>query len=126
MQPAKYKSVDEYFSFQPESTQEILEQLRKTIKQAAPKAEELISYNIPAYKQDGMLVYFAAYKNHIGFYPTSSGITHFENELTKYKTSRGAVRFPLDEPLPLRLIAKIVKWRAQENRARAKLRSYKK
>jgi uncharacterized protein YdhG (YjbR/CyaY superfamily) len=119
----KYKTVDEYFSYQPAGTQKILEKLRETIKKAAPEAEELISYNIPAYKMEGMLVYFAAYKNHIGFYPTSSGISNFKKELSKYKTSRGAVQFPINEPIPLVLVTKIVKSRVEENIDRAKMKT---
>ena len=111
----KYKSVDEYLSFQPEDIQYRLEDLRTAIKKAAPQAMELISYNIPAYRLNGMLVYFAAYKNHIGFYPTSSGVREFKAELSKYKVSKGAIQFPIDEALPLGLIAKIVRFRANEN-----------
>ena len=111
----KANNVDEYISgFSPE-IQKTLELIRKTIKKAAPKAEEVISYQMPAYKQNGMLVYFAGYKNHTGFYPTSSGIKAFETEFTKYKWSKGAVQFPHDKPLPLGLITKIVKYRIKEN-----------
>ncbi|HVZ97028.1 MAG TPA: DUF1801 domain-containing protein [Chitinophagaceae bacterium] len=119
----KYKTVDEYFSYQPAATQKILQQLRRAIKKAAPKAEEGISYNIPAYKLEGMLVFFAAYKNHIGFYPTASGITSFKKELSKYKTSRGAVQFPIGEPLPLDLITRMVKARVKENTGRTKMKA---
>ncbi len=119
----KYKTIDEYFSYQPEETQAILETLRQTIIKAAPKAEEVISYNIPAFQLEGMLVFFAAYKNHIGFYPTSSGIANFKKELSKFKTSRGAVQFPIDEPIPLGLVSKIVKARVKENMERAKMKS---
>ena len=83
----------------------------------------MISYNIPAYKYHGMLVFFAAYKNHIGFYPTASGIANFKNELSKYKTSRGAVQFPIDEPLPFDLISKIVRARVKENEDRAEIKT---
>ena len=108
----KAANIDEYIQGFPEETQKILQQLRAAIKKAAPKSEEVISYAMPAFKQNGVLVYFAAYKNHIGFYPTSSGIEAFKDELSKYKSSKGAVQFPIDKPLPLTLISKIVKFRA--------------
>ena len=92
-----------------------MKKLRQTIRKAAPEAEEVISYQMPAYKLQGMLVYFAAYKNHIGFYPTGSGIFAFKKELSIYECSKGTVRFPLDKPLPLGLIGKIVKFRVKEN-----------
>ncbi|HTR27791.1 MAG TPA: DUF1801 domain-containing protein [Puia sp.] len=115
----KYKTVDEYLSFCPEEIQYKLEDLRRTIKKAAPQALEIINYNIPSYKQHRVLVHFAAYKNHIGFYPTSSGVREFRNELTRYKVSKGAIQFPIDEKLPLALIAKIVRFRAREDAAKA-------
>ena len=115
----KFKSVDNYFSVFPASTKAILKELRKTIKQAAPDAEECISYNMPAFKQNGMLLYYAAYKGHIGFYPTGSGIEAFKKELSKYEGSKGAVRFPLDKPLPFSLISKIVKYRVKINLEKA-------
>jgi uncharacterized protein YdhG (YjbR/CyaY superfamily) len=111
----KATNIDEYIKDFPEESQKILEQLRVTIKKAAPKAVEVISYSMPAFKQNGVLVYFAAYKNHIGFYPTPSGIEAFKNELSKYKSSKGAVQFPIDKPLPLTLITKIVKFRAAKD-----------
>ena len=86
-----------------------------TILQAAPKAEEVISYNMPAFKYNGILVWFSGYKNHIGFYPSSTPIEIFKNDLKKYKTSKGAIQFPLDKPLPLALITKIVKFRSKQN-----------
>lgn len=111
----KFKSVDEYISTFPRNIIELLQQLRETIQQAAPKAEEVISYNMPAYKMNGMLVYFAGYKKHIGFYPTASGIEAFKEELFAYKGAKGSVQFPVDEPLPLSLIKKIVKHRVKQN-----------
>ncbi len=111
----KFKTVDEYLSAFPASIKKILQEVRKTIKQAAPNAEELISYNIPAFKLNGMLVFYAAYEKHIGFYPTSSGIKVFQDELTNYKTSKGAIQFPIDEPIPRDLITKIVRYRVKEN-----------
>lgn len=110
-----FKSVDDYISRFPEDIRKILEELRSVIRKSAPKAEEKISYQIPAFVFHGNLVYFAAYKKHIGFYPTSSGIKAFQNELIGYKTSKGAIQFPIDRPLPLKLIAKIVTYRVKEN-----------
>src|SRR5687768_11823572 len=107
----KFKTVDEYMSSQPKEMQAILEALRETIKQAAPQAEELISYNMPAYKLHGMLVYFAANKNHIGFYPTPSAIEAFKKELSAYEGAKGSVKFPIDKPIPLSLVKKIVNFR---------------
>ncbi len=124
MQPApkkKFATVDEYLSSVPENVRDILEKLRKLIRQAAPKAQEVISYNMPAYKQNGVLVYFAAAKEHIGFYPTGTPIVAFKDELAKYKTSKGAIQFPLDKPLPATLIKDIVKFRmAEDEEAAAK------
>lgn len=111
----KFKTVDEYLSAFPVTTQKLLQEVRQAIKKAAPKAEEMISYNMPAFKFHGALVYYAAYKNHIGFYPTSSGIRVFKEELGNYKTSKGAIQFPVDKPIPLNLISRIVKFRAKEN-----------
>ena len=111
----KPATVDEYIVAFPADVQQLLAQVRKTIKAAAPKAEEVISYQMPAYKQQGMLVYFAGYKNHIGFYPTAKGIETFKNEFAAYKWSKGAVQFPIDKPLPLSLITKIVKQRIKDN-----------
>lgn len=117
----KYKTAEEYISSFPEEIRLKLESLRKTILKAAPDAEEVISYNMPAYRLNGILVYFAAYKNHIGFYPTSSPIKHFKNELTDYKTSKGAIQFPLDKPLPSGLVTRIIKFRIKEIKLKLKL-----
>ncbi|MCM4163060.1 MULTISPECIES: iron chaperone [unclassified Arenibacter] len=111
------KDVTEYIANCPVMVQKVLEKLRNTIREAAPEAEEMISYKMPAYKYHGMLVYFAAYKNHIGFYATPTGHKEFEKELASYKQGKGSVQFPLNQPLPLPLIAKIVKYRVQENLA---------
>lgn len=111
----KFKTVDEYLSALPENVKKILEELRKTIKQAAPQAEEVISYNMPAFRLNGLLVFFAAYPNHIGFYPTPSGIEKFKIALSVYKSAKGSVQFPLDQPLPFQLISNIVKFRVQED-----------
>jgi len=111
----KPQTIDEYFSIYPIEIQEILEKIRKTIHQNAPKAKECISYSMPAFKQNGVLVYFAVCKNHIGFYPTPSGIENFKKELSKYKTSKGSVQFPLNEEIPYNLIAQITEFRAIED-----------
>jgi len=118
------ESIDEYIEkFAPE-TQEILIMLRKVIKEAAPDAKEKISYQMPTFVLHGNLVHFAAYKNHIGFYPTPSGIDAFKRELSEYKGAKGSVQFPIEKPLPYQLISKIVKYRVVENinQAESKLR----
>lgn len=108
-------SIDAYIAGFPEETRALLEQVRLTIQKAAPKAKEVISYGMPAFKQNGVLVYFAAYEKHIGFYPTASGIKSFEKEIAAYKWSKGAVQFPIDKRMPLGLITKIVKFRVKED-----------
>ena len=113
-----FSSIDEYIALFPVDVRGLLEKMRAAIQKAAPGAEETISYQMPAFKYNGALVWFAAYKNHIGFYPTGSGIEAFAEELSGYKTSRGAVQFPLDKPLPLALVAKIVKFKVKENEAK--------
>ena len=115
MEAVKPKSIDEYIAAFPEQTQKLLQQIRETIKKAAPQAEESISYAMPTFKLNGNLVHFAAYKNHIGFYPVPSGIDAFREELSGYKGAKGSVQFPIDQPMPLKLIADIVKYRVQEN-----------
>ena len=109
------QEVTDYIANYPIAVQEVLEELRTTIKKAAPEAEELISYKMPAYKYYGVLVYFAAYKNHIGFYATPTGHKEFESDLAPYKQGKGSVQFPLNQPLPWPLITKIVKFRVKEN-----------
>ncbi|MDD4972648.1 MAG: DUF1801 domain-containing protein [Paludibacter sp.] len=111
----QYRTVDEYIKSFPEDVQTILQKMRQTIREAAPDAEEAISYQMPAFKQNGILVYFAVQKNHVGFYPTASGIETFKAELTPYKWSKGAVQFPLDKPIPYDLVKKIVEFRVKEN-----------
>ena len=111
----KAKDVDEYISMFPDKIQELLNKVRSTIKEAAPEAEEVISYQMPAYKYHGMLIYFAAFKNHIGLYPMVSAINKFKEELSVYKGAKGSVQFPHNKPLPLALISKIVKFRVSEN-----------
>jgi uncharacterized protein YdhG (YjbR/CyaY superfamily) len=110
-----FNSIDEYIlQFSPE-VQEILKNLRKVIREAAPEAVEKISYQMPAFALHGNLVYFAAFKNHIGFYPTASGVAAFKNELSIYKGGKGSVQFPIEKPLPYELISKIVKFKVAEN-----------
>ncbi|MVN20667.1 iron chaperone [Mucilaginibacter arboris] len=118
--------IGSYIESFPKDVQEILEQLRLTIRKAAPDAKETISYGMPAFKLNGSLVYFAAYKNHIGFYPTASGIKAFQQEISVYKNSKGAIQFPIDQPLPLDLITKIVKFRVNENLEKAETKAPKK
>jgi uncharacterized protein YdhG (YjbR/CyaY superfamily) len=111
----KFKSIDEYHETFPEDIQIILQQLRQTIKKAAPQSVEVISYNMPAFKLHKVLVYYAVHKEHIGFYPTSSPIMFFKDELAKYNTSKGAIQLPINKPLPTTLIKKIVKFRVTED-----------
>lgn len=121
-----FSTVDEYIATFPENIQSLLQTVRATIKAAAPEAQERISYQMPAFALHGNLVYFAALKNHIGFYPTSSGIAAFKDELSGYESSKGAVRFPLGQPLPLELITKIVRFRVTENLNNAAAKTRKK
>ena len=123
---SKPDTIDHYISTFPEGTQKMLEQMRTTIKKAIPKATEVISYGMPAFKLHTVLVYFAGYKNHIGFYPTSSGIREFQDEIAAYKNSKGAVQFPLDKPLPVKLIKEITLFRAKEDMLNAELKAQKK
>lgn len=109
------KTIDEYISQFPEDVQTILEKIRSVIKESAPEATERVSYQMPTFYLRGNLVHFAAYKKHIGFYPTPSGIEAFKNELSMYKSAKGSVQFPLDKPMPYELINKIVKFRLAEN-----------
>lgn len=113
MTPAK--NIDDHIALFPASTQVLLKQIRVTIKKAATDAEEAISYGIPTFKLNGNLVHFAGYKNHIGFYPGAAGIEAFKKELSAYKTSKGAIQFPLDKKPPLTLIRKIVQFRVKQN-----------
>ena len=120
------KNIDEYVAGFPPDVQDILERVRTTIKKASPEAEEAISYQMPTFRLDGNLVHFAAFKNHIGLYPTPSGTERFRAELSPYETSKGSIRFPLDKPIPYELIARIVKFRVRENRERAAARRKRK
>lgn len=117
---AKNPLVDEYIATFPEEAQEQLQLLRKTITDAVPEAEEIISYKMPCYHYKGNLVYFAAYKNHIGFYPGASGIASFQKEISRFKNSKGAVQFPINEKLPLDLVRKITIFRWKENKLKNK------
>jgi uncharacterized protein YdhG (YjbR/CyaY superfamily) len=121
-----FNSIDEYIATFPKEVQKILEELRATIKASAPEAEEKISYQMPTFALNGNLVHFAAYKKHIGFYPAPRGIEAFKGELSAYKGAKGSVQFPIDQPLPLELISKVVKFRVAENLKKAETKSIKK
>lgn len=112
-------TIDEYIVGFPRHVQESLKQVRTSIKKVAPDAEEAIKYQIPTFVLNGNLVHFGAFKNHIGFYPTPSGIEEFKDELSQYESSKGSVQFPINEPMPLSLIEKIVKFRVKEARKKA-------
>jgi uncharacterized protein YdhG (YjbR/CyaY superfamily) len=117
---ARAKNVDAYIACYPAEVGIKLERIRKLIKDLVPEVEEVISYRMPAYKYHGILVWYAAFKNHIGFYPKASGIAAFKKELSDYKNAKGSVQFPLDKALPIGLITKIVKYRAKENLSKLK------
>lgn len=112
------KSIDEYIAGFPPDVQKVLALVRTTIREAAPDAKEAIKYQIPTFIQNENLVHFAAFKDHVGFYPTPSGIEKFKDELSSYEGAKGSVRFPIDKPMPLRLITKIVAFRAEEVQAK--------
>lgn len=122
---AGFQSIDEYIATFPEPIQKMLQEMRATIKAAAPDAQEKISYQMPTFAQQRNLVHFAANKNHIGFYPAPSGIAAFEGELSNFKYSKGAIQFPIDQPLPLDLITRIVQFRVTENLSKAETKSRK-
>jgi len=111
----RFIDIDNYIGSFPEKTQKLLQEVRETIRKAAPEAEQTINYGIPTFKFRGNLVHFAGFKNHIGFYPTSSGIEAFKKELSVYEGAKGSVRFPLDKPIPFELIERIVKFRVKES-----------
>jgi uncharacterized protein YdhG (YjbR/CyaY superfamily) len=119
------KNVDEYIAAYPENVRIKLEELRTTIIKAAPEAQEKISYRMPSFTMKGMLLYFAAHTNHIGFYPFSSAVEAFKKELVPYNTSKGTIQFPHNKPLPLNLIRKIVRFRVKENMLKAELKKNK-
>lgn len=121
-----YTTIDEYIATFPKDIQTILQKIRETIRKSAPEATEAISYQMPTFKLNGNLVHFAAFKNHIGFYPVPSGIEKFKKELSAYKGAKGSVQFPLDRPIPYALISKIVKFRVKENFEKAKAKARKK
>ena len=125
METNNAKTIDEYIAKCPAEVQQKLKDMRATIKAAAPNATEKISYQIPTFYLEGNLVHFGALKSHIGFYPTPSGVQAFIKETKKYASTKGAIQFPLNEPLPLKLVSKIVKFRVKENLKRAELKSKK-
>ena len=114
----KPKDVDSYIASFPKDVQALLKKVRRTIRAAAPKADEVISYNIPAYRQSGMLVYFAGFKNHIGLYPPVRGNAALEKAVAKYAGPKGNLKFPYDEPLPLALITRIVRYKVKQNKSK--------
>ena len=116
----QYKTIDEYISLFPDKIRKNLKKLRKTIKDSAPDAVEVISYQMPTFKLNGNLVHFAVMKNHIGFYPAPSAIIKFKKELSRYETSKGAIRFPLDQEIPFDLVKEMVKFRVKENSVKKK------
>lgn len=126
MKNIQAENIDEYIAGFPKDVQKKLEEMRATIRKSAPEAEEAISYAIPTFKLNGNLVHFAGYKNHIGFYPAPRGIEAFKKELAAYEGGKGTVQFPLDQPLPLTLISKIVKFRVKENLEKGKSKAKKK
>jgi uncharacterized protein YdhG (YjbR/CyaY superfamily) len=117
---SKITTIDEFIVRFPKDVQKIMEQIRSVIKENAPDAAETICYGIPTFTLNGNLVHFSAFEKHIGFYPTPSGISAFKQELSTYKWAKGSVQFPLDKPLPLDLIGKIVKFRVKENLEKTK------
>ncbi|MHB1048634.1 MAG: iron chaperone [Bacteroidota bacterium] len=120
MQNVKAETIDEYIAAFPANVQKKLKEIRSAIRTSAPDAEEKISYAIPTFTLNGNLVHFAAFKNHVGFYPTPDGIEAFKKVLSQYEGGKGTVQFPLDKPLPIALIKKIVKHRVRQNRKSAK------
>ncbi len=125
MTSIKFKTVDEYFSALPEKTKGILEELRQIIKKAAPQAQECISYNMPAFKQNGILVYYAAFQNHVSLFSTGSAILAFQEELSTYKTSKGTVQLPIEKGIPIDLVKRIVEFRVNENLGKARKKDKK-
>ena len=119
-------NIDEYIALYPPNVQKILQKLRLIIREEAPEAKETISYQIPTFTLNGNLVHFAAFKNHIGFYPAPSGLAEFNDELSVYKSGKGSIQFPIDKKLPLDLIIKIVKFRVNENLGRVRTKGRKK
>ena len=126
MKNLKIDTINDYIEAQPVEKRATLQKMRAIIQKAAPKATEVISYSMPAFKQEGILVYFAAFKNHYGFFPTSKPIDVFKKELAPYKTSKGSIQLPIDKPLPIKLIQAIVKFRVAQNKDKARLKLKKK
>jgi uncharacterized protein YdhG (YjbR/CyaY superfamily) len=122
MMNPKPTSVEEYFSWFPTDIQAKLQQIRETLRAALPEAKEVISYHMPAFKTTEVLVYYAAAKSHLGYYPTNSGVEEFKKELAGYVTSKGAIQFPYDRELPIDLIAQIAQFRAEQAKHRAQLK----
>lgn len=114
-----FSTIDEYIASFPPAIAETLRRMREAIRDAAPDASERISYRMPTFYFEGNLVHFAAFRDHIGFYPTPTGIDRFAKELTPYSSSKGTIRFPLDEPIPYDLVARITRYRLEENAAKA-------
>jgi len=123
MQTKTPKDIDEYIAGFPKDVQKTLSRIRSTIRRAAPKAEEAISYQIPTFRLNGNLIHFAAYKNHIGLYPAPRAVEKFKKELERYGSSKATIKFPLDEPVPYDLIKKIVEFRVKQNSEKAKNRT---
>ena len=117
------KTVDDYIGRHPEDVQRLLRSMRSAVSKGAPDAEETISYGLPALRGSKMLVWYGAHAHHIGFYPGASGVAKFEKDLGRFKVSKGTVRFPFDEPLPLALVTRIVEFRAREQTSRRKKKS---
>jgi uncharacterized protein YdhG (YjbR/CyaY superfamily) len=118
---SQFKTMDEYIAKFPKNVRDVLEELRRVIRESAPEAEEAISYGMPTFKLNGNLVHFAAWKNHVGFYPGgSSAIEAFKKELSPFKQSKGTVQFPIDKPIPFDLVKKIVKFRVKQNESKKK------
>ena len=117
---SQFKTMDEYIAKFPKNVRDVLEELRRVIRESAPKAEETINYGMPTFNLNGNMVHFAAYKNHIGFYPTPSAIETFKKELTPFKQAKGSVQFPLNKPIPFDLVKKIVNFRVKENEPKKK------
>lgn len=126
MEQVQASTIDEYIASFPKNIQQLLKQMRSTIKEAAPGAQEAIKYAMPCFVLNGNLVYFAGYKNHIGFYSAPTGSDVFKKELSAYKTGKGSVQFPLDKPLPLDLITKMVKFKVKQNASKAATKTKRK
>jgi len=120
------RSIDEYIAAFPDDVQEVLEKIRLRIRKAAPDAEETVRYGLPTFRLEGNLVHFGAWREHVGFYPTPTGIEKFEKELSVYERAKGSVKFPLARPVPLALISRIVKFRVKENLDKAAAKAKKK